>query len=148
MTPIVLLLQEKDENVANIRASLPECAFVRVRTVDEAVPLLDSHVFDLIVSAVHLEFDGSVFDFLRFAKSNPKTADVPFLFYCSLSSRFARSVRDGLEIASLSLGAEKYITMEKYDRDKLRAEFVKYLPQLDELAIFRHAQEIKQRMKA
>ncbi len=148
MTPTVLLLQEKDENVANIRASLPECFFVRVRTVDEALPLLDKQKFDLIISAVHLEFDGSVFDFLKCAKSNPKTASVPFLFYCSLSSRFARSVRDGLEIASLSLGAEKYITMERYDRDALRAEFTKYLPQLDELSLFRHSQETKLRMKA
>ncbi len=148
MTPNILILQEKDENVANIRASLPECAFVRVRTVDEAIPLLERQKFDLIISAVHLEYDGSVFDFLRYAKGNPKTLSVPFLFYCSLSSRFARSVRDGLQIASRALGAEKYITMESYDRDSLRAEFTKYLPHLDELATYRNAQENKQRMKA
>ena len=141
LVPNVLILQEKDENVANIRASLPECAFVRVRTVDEAIPLLEHHHFDLIISAVHLEFDGSVFDFLRFAKGNPKTSHIPFVFYCSQSSRFARFVRDGLEIASRALGANRYITMEYYSRDGLRAEFQKYLPQLDELASFRQSHD-------
>lgn len=140
MIPEISILQEKDENVANIRASLPECAFVRVRTIEEAIPLLEHRYFDLIISAVHLEYDGSVFDFLKFAKGNPRSSSVPFVFYCCQSSTFARSVRDGLQIAARALGADKYITMEHYDRDKLRDEFKEYLP-LSELVPFRQAQE-------
>lgn len=141
MIPEILILQEKDENVANIRSSLPECAFVRVRTIEEAIPLLEHRYFDLIISAVHLEHDGSVFDFLKYAKSNPKSSSVPFVFYCCQSSTFARSVRDGLQIAARVLGADKYITMEHYDRDKLRAEFKDYLP-LSELVPYRQAEEM------
>jgi CheY-like chemotaxis protein len=85
---------------------------------------------DLIISAVHLEHDGSVFDLLKVAKGNPSTSHIPFVFYCARSSKFARSVRDGLQIAARALGADKYITMEIYDLNQLRAEFAEYLPGL------------------
>jgi hypothetical protein len=55
------------------------------------------------------------------------------VFYCSLSSQFARSVRDGLQIAARALGADKYITMEVFDVQRLRTEFTEYLPHLNTL---------------
>jgi CheY-like chemotaxis protein len=123
----VLVLQEKPENIRNIQEALPDCETVVVRTVDKAFDCLNQGVYHLIISAVHLEYDGSVFDFLKLAKGHPSTRDVPFVFYCSQSSTFARSVRDGLQIAARALGAEKYITMEMFDVDDLRAEFLDYL---------------------
>jgi hypothetical protein len=129
MTARVLVLQEKLENIRNIKASLPECELLYVRTIDQAMPLLKNDL-DLIISAVHLEYDGSVFDLLKLAKANPATSHVPFVFYCSQSSTFARSVRDGLQIASRALGADKYITMEDFDVKELRYQFIEFLPQL------------------
>ena len=129
MVPRVLVLQEKTKNIANIEASLPDCELIFVRTIQEAIPLLRDDLH-LIISAVHLEYDGSVFDFLKLAKGSPATSRIPFVFYCSLSSLFARSVRDGLQIAARALGADKYITMETFALDHLRAEFLEFLPNL------------------
>lgn len=123
MTIRVLVLQEKQENIANIELSLPDCDLIHVGTVDEAMDRLTSDV-DLIVSAVHLEHDGSVFDFLKLAKGNPETNHIPFVFYCSQSSKFARSVRDGLQIAARAIGADKYVTMELFDSLELRDELL------------------------
>ncbi|MBX9669929.1 MAG: hypothetical protein K2X93_20065 [Candidatus Obscuribacterales bacterium] len=123
MTIRVLVLQEKPENIANIELSLPDCDLAHVGTVDEALDRLNSEV-DLIVSAVHLEHDGSVFDFLKLAKENPETSHIPFVFYCSQSSRFARSVRDGLQIAARAIGADKYVTMETFNYMELRDELL------------------------
>jgi CheY-like chemotaxis protein len=130
MVSRVLVLQEKPENIANIQDALPDCELVVVNTVDKAYERLSHGVYHLIISAVHLEYDGSVFDFLKLAKGHPTTRNVPFVFYCSQSSTFARSVRDGLQIAARALGAEKYITMELYDCCELRDQFLEFL--LDE----------------
>lgn len=130
MIPRVLVLQEKVENIANIRTSLPDCELVFVKTIEEAMPLLGKDLH-LIISAVHLEHDGSVFDLLKLAKGNPSTSHIPFVFYCSQSSMFARSVRDGLQIAARALGADKYITMELFDVEELRGEFIEFLPELN-----------------
>lgn len=123
----VLVLQEKEENVFNILESLPDCEIVPVDTVDKALIALKRDDFDLIISAVHLEHDGSVFDFLKSVKGSPETRRIPFVFYCARTSTFARSVRHGLQIAARSLGAEKYITMERFERLLLRNEFLSLL---------------------
>jgi CheY-like chemotaxis protein len=128
----VLVLQEKPENIRNIQDALPDCETVVVDTVDKAEHLLSVGAYHLIVSAVHLEYDGSVFDFLKSAKQRPSTKGVPFVFYCSQSSTFARSVRDGLQIAARALGAEKYITMELHNSEELRLQFLEFLPSLDD----------------
>jgi CheY-like chemotaxis protein len=123
----VLVLQEKAENVFNIREALPDCEIQLFDHVSQAIQAINREDFDLIVSAVHLEHDGSVFDFLKTVKTNIRFHHIPFVFYCSKSSTFARSVRHGLQIAAHALGAEKYITMEHYDRDILRDELISVL---------------------
>lgn len=123
----VLVLQEKAENVFNIREALPGCEIQLFDHVNQAIQAIGRTDFDLIVSAVHLEHDGSVFDFLKTVKTNIRFHHIPFVFYCSKSSTFARSVRHGLQIAACALGAEKYITMEHYDRDTLRDELISVL---------------------
>lgn len=128
----VLLLQEKPENVFNVQASLPDCQIEVYDNVARAIRAIAEEEFHLIVSAVHLEHDGSVFDFLKTIKSQPSLQHIPFVFYCSKSTTFARSVRHGLQIAAHALGAEKYITMEHYDRDLLRRELLELLPWIPE----------------
>lgn len=125
----VLVLQEKSENVFNIRDSLPECdihLFDHVNQALQSIAIEDN--YDLIISAVHMEHDGSVFDFLKAVKSHSRFQHIPFVFYCSRSSTFARSVRHGLQIAAQALGADHYITMERYDKDTLRQELLAVLP--------------------
>lgn len=123
----VLVLQEKEDNIRNIAECLPDCKITNVDTVHQAYSALQSQNFNLIISAVHLEYDESVFDFLEECKRHPKSKDIPFVFYCARTSTFARSVRHGLEIAAGVLGADKYITMEKFDMQKLRSEILKVL---------------------
>jgi len=134
MLASVLALQEKDENLVNILDSLPDCETEIVCTVHDALAALDRKTFHLIISAVHLEHDGSVFDFLKSVRDNQFTKHTPFVFYCSRTTSFARSVRHGLQIAARTLGADRYITMEYYDRAHLRAEFIKALSLNPELS--------------
>lgn len=123
----VLVLQEKEENIRNIADCLPDCKITNVDTVNQAYYALHRQNFNLIISAVHLEYDESVFDFLEECKRHPKSKEIPFVFYCARTSTFARSVRHGLEIAAAVLGADRYITMEKFDRQRLRSEILKVL---------------------
>lgn len=127
MVAHILLLQEKPQNIINVKQALPECQFDCVSSIEEAIELVRQKDYDLIISAVHLEHDGSVFDFLKGVKGDPNTSTIPFVFYCSQTSTFARSVRDGLQIAAKALGAEKYITMEKFEVHELRYELLEYL---------------------
>ncbi len=112
----ILILQEMEQNIINIQeALLPhnhQLTFVRHEL--KALELLVHDHFDLIICAVYLE-ESDVFDFTKAVKNHPTLKHIPFVFYCSAISTFARSVRGGLKIAAESLGVDLYVTMEKFD---------------------------------
>lgn len=119
----ILVLQELQENVVNLRQSLEPSGheLVVVSTINAAMHQLKEDQFDMIICAVFLE-NESVFDFLKNCKNDLVYRTIPFVFYCYKTSKFARSVRDGLQIAARTLGAERYVIMESFNAHVLRSQ--------------------------
>ncbi|CAN5489097.1 hypothetical protein BH10CYA1_BH10CYA1_23960 [soil metagenome] len=93
----------------------------------KAKALVLDHACDLILSNVVLENGGSVFDFLRWLKSDPVLRATPFVLLNIQPIDPAKFHTDGLRVTSRHLGAAKYISMEKLDPVRLNAELSKFL---------------------
>ena len=102
---------------------------VAVTRISEAMHFLDTkdHV-DVVVSAVHLE-EESVFDFLRKMKQSPLHKDVPFMMLCSDPGEFALAVNRSVQTAAAVMGVDKYLTMPKYDVNRLMKEIAAMIPE-------------------
>lgn len=112
----ILILQEMEQNIVNLKEALSPRGheLVVVNRELQALQTLQTQRIDMIISAVYLE-NSDVFDFLKAVKHHEAWSQIPFVLYCSAISSFARSVRGGLKIAAESLGADLYVTMEKFD---------------------------------
>lgn len=88
---------------------------IMVGTFHEAMEILRCTVFDLIVSDVHLQNGGSIFDFLRWVKGDPQISAIPFVCFSSKPPETSQYLADGVRTAARSLGAARYITMEHFD---------------------------------
>lgn len=116
----ILVLQEMEKNISNLQEALEPHGhelFVMNREL-QALNTLKHEQIDLIIAAVYLQ-ESDVFDFLKAVKAQEKYKHIPFVFYCSAVSTFARSVRGGLKIAAEHLGVDLYVTMEEFDADLL-----------------------------
>ena len=87
----------------------------KVDTFHNAMEILRSADFDLIVSDVHLQNGGSVFDFLRWVKGDPHMSGTPFVCFSAEPPEVGKYLADGVRTAARSLGAARYIGMEKFD---------------------------------
>lgn len=124
MPVLVLALIENKTQVAVLRNFL-ETAGYEVCIVDsfaKAMAILNEHPFDLIISDVHLENGGSVFDFLKWLKSHEEFRAIPFVLLSLQPGRMAKYLADGVSTAARHLGATKYISMEKFDANFLASE--------------------------
>lgn len=81
----------------------------------EAIELLEKSSCALIISDVHLENGGNVFDFLRWAKANPLTKDTPFVLLSCRPTKMAKYVEDGVRTTARLLGADLFLTYEQFD---------------------------------
>jgi CheY-like chemotaxis protein len=97
-----------------------------VTRIESALQLLQGDDIGLIICAVYLE-NGDVYQFLAEVKSNLKLQHIPFVFYCYKTSKFAQSIRTGLQVAAEYLGADLYITMERFDGELLAAQIERCL---------------------
>ncbi len=70
---------------------------------------------DMIISDIHLQNGGNVFDFLRWVKKNPSTSNTPFIILSVEPTRTAKYLEDGLRTSARLLGVTKYISMETFD---------------------------------
>lgn len=116
----ILILQEMEKNIDNLKEALEphgHTLFIKHREL-EALETLKYEEVDLIIAAVYLR-ESDVFDFLKAVKAQEGTRNIPFVFYCSAVSTFAKSVRGGLKIAARAMGADLYVTMEEFDADEL-----------------------------
>jgi len=77
---------------------------------------------DLIISDVHLENGGSVFDFLRVVKWSERTAAIPFVLFSLKPTSVAKYLADGTRITARILGAVKYIEMDIFDSARFQQE--------------------------
>ena len=86
-----------------------------VDTFHHAMEVLRTSDFDLIISDVHLQNGGSVFDFLRWVKGDPHMRSTPFFCFSAEPAEVGRYLADGVRTAARALGAARYITMEHFD---------------------------------
>ncbi|MBX9695823.1 MAG: hypothetical protein K2Z81_25785 [Cyanobacteria bacterium] len=98
-----------------------------VSSFRKAITALNERTFDMIISDVHLENGGSVFDFLKWVKSRQTLQAVPFVLLNLEPSPIARYVEDGVRTAARLMGAAKYISIDEFECSRLREEINKLL---------------------
>jgi CheY-like chemotaxis protein len=128
MATFILALLEDHENATEVKACLVECGhevFV-VDTFKKALEILCSRKIDLILSDVHLENGGNVFDFLRRVKKGQHTSEIPFILFSLKPTPLAKHLADGVRTSARYLGAVKYIEMETFNP----AEFKEHINSL------------------
>ena len=117
MTAKILVTMEHEDQ----RKLIGECLehvghkVTAVDTFHNAMEILRTTEFHLIVSDVHLQNGGSVFDFLRWVKGDPHMRATPFVCFSSEPPEIGRYLQDGVRTAARSLGAARYITMEQFN---------------------------------
>jgi CheY-like chemotaxis protein len=130
MVALIVALLEHPERAAEIRGCLESADHVVyvVNSFPRAKAILQERKFDLIISDVHLENGGSVFDFLKWVKSDHRMSAVPFVLISLEPTEMAKYLADGVRAAARYMGAAKYISMEKFDAVTLLKEIGELLP--------------------
>jgi CheY-like chemotaxis protein len=126
----ILVTMEHPEQMKLISDSLEHFGHrvVKADTFHRSMEILRSSEVDLIISDVHLQNGGSVFDFLRWVKGDPHLRAVPFVCFSSEPPEIGKYLADGVRTAARSLGAARYITMELFDGHVFRNEIEWLLP--------------------
>jgi len=101
----------------------------KVDTFHSAMEVLKSSDFDLIVSDVHLQNGGSVFDFLRWVKGDPHLRTTPFVCYSTEPKEVGKYLADGVRTAARSLGAARYVTMDNFNGPEFLREIEWLIPE-------------------
>jgi CheY-like chemotaxis protein len=101
----------------------------KVDTFHNAMEVLRRSDVDLIVSDVHLQNGGSVFDFLRWVKGDPHMRNTTFVCFSAEPPAVGKYLADGVRTAARSLGAARYIAMEHFDGPLFLQEIEWLMPQ-------------------
>jgi CheY-like chemotaxis protein len=118
LSALILGLIEEYENSNQVVKSLELLGHqvVVVDTYTKAMAILEQpNSITLIISDVHLENGGNVFDFLRWIKRNQTTSHIPFVLFSSRPTDMAKHLEDGLRTSARMLGAAMYISMHQFD---------------------------------
>jgi FOG: CheY-like receiver len=126
----ILVTMEHPDQLKLLSDSLEQFghAVARSATFHESMNILRSSSIDLIISDVHLQNGGSVFDFLRWTKGDPHMRAIPFVCFSAEPPEIGKYLSDGVRTAARALGAAKYITMEHFDAAIFRQEVEWLLP--------------------
>ncbi len=140
MHALILALHEEDQNARQVTQSLKQSGHrvIESKNFADAISALNIQQVDLIISDVHLENGGNVFDFLRWVKKNPSTKDTPFVLFSCEPTPKAKYFEDGLRTTARMLGAAMYITMEIFDSIEFRKQIDSLLPEGDRAAELVH----------
>jgi CheY-like chemotaxis protein len=125
----VIALLEDPARAEQMEICLEACGHrvTVITSFSKAKQVLAEEHCDLIISDVHLENGGNVFDFLRWAKDDFSLCDIPFIFLSVEPSELAKYLSDGLRISARLLGASKYISMDSFDAERLADEISEFL---------------------
>ncbi|MBY0359027.1 MAG: hypothetical protein K2W82_13575 [Candidatus Obscuribacterales bacterium] len=134
MTAKILLTMEHEKERELIGDCLEQVGHevVKVDTFHNAMEFLRKSDFDLIISDVHLQNGGSVFDFLRWVKGDPHLRDTPFVCFSAEPPEVGKYLSDGVRTAARALGAARYISMNDFDGSLLLREIEWLIPQTKE----------------
>jgi len=131
MTARILVTMEHENDRQEIADCLEHVGHkvTRVDTFHNAMEILRTADFDLIVSDVHLQNGGSVFDFLRWVKGDPHMRPVPFVCFSAEPKEVGKYLSDGVRTAARSLGAARYVIMPQFDGPGFLREIEWLIPQ-------------------
>lgn len=126
----ILVTMEHPKEMELIRNSLEHFGHrvLKAATFYESMEILRCSDIELIISDVHLQNGGSVFDFLRWTKGDPHLRAIPFVCFSAEPPEIGKYLHDGVRTAARALGAAKYITMEHFDANSFRQEIEWLLP--------------------
>ena len=135
MVALIIALLEHLEQHAQVEDCLSEAghAVLLVDSFSKAMVALQEQSIDLIISDVHLENGGSVFDFLKWVKSNPILHPIPFVHFSLQPTDMAKYLADGVRTAARTFGAAKYISMDKFDGAVFAQQIAELLPPAETL---------------
>lgn len=130
MVSLIIALLEHPEQHALVKSCLELAGheIVFVDTFARAKGVLKEHAFDMIISDVHLENGGSVFDFLKWVKSTPTLRPIPFVLFSLEPTKVAKYLADGVQTAARAFGAADYINMDTFDSDSFARRIAELLP--------------------
>ncbi len=131
MTAKILVTMEHESQRKQIGDCLEHSGHkvTKVDTFHNAMEILRSTDFDLIISDVHLQNGGSVFDFLRWVKGDPHLCNTPFVCFSAEPPEIGKYLADGVRTAARSLGAARYIIMDHFDGTALLHEIEWLIPE-------------------
>ena len=126
----ILALLEDDEQSKIVIESLEQSGHIVDRSANfkDAIAYLEKRGVVLILSDVHLENGGNVFDFLIWAKRNPLTSSTPFVLLSYQPTVLAKHLEDGLRTTARLLGARSYITTDRFKIGEFRKQIDSLLP--------------------
>jgi CheY-like chemotaxis protein len=129
----ILVLVEQDETSRQVVESLKRSGHnvTAAKCFSEAIRIIPTNRIDMIVSEVHLENGGNVFDFMRWVKRNPATHAIGFVMFSSQPTVTAKYLEDGLRTTARILGASKYMSMDHFDSDEFSRQIDALLPEGD-----------------
>jgi DNA-binding response OmpR family regulator len=137
MSAQILALLELDENSLQVVESLKRSGHdvIACKNFVDAIGVLQDKHIDLIMSDVHLENGGNVFDFLRWVRRNASSLETPFIMFSSKPSEMAKYVEEGVRISARMLGASMYVSMDSFDSDELRKQISSFLPAVNQAVV-------------
>jgi CheY-like chemotaxis protein len=128
----ILALLELTENSHQVVESLTLSGHnvIACDTFTKAVAILQQpHTIDMIISDVHLENGGNVFDFLRWLKVNSVANGTLLVLFSFRPTALAKHLEDGIRTSARMLGVAMYITMNSFDSDEFRKQIDSLLPE-------------------
>ncbi len=130
MAALIVALLEHQEQHAQVTGCIKQAGHevVVVDSFARAQAVLQKRSFDLIISDVHLENGGTVFDFLKWVKSVPSLQPIPFVLFSLKPTTVAKYLADGVQTAARTFGAAKYISMDEFDTAVFAREISELLP--------------------
>lgn len=125
----IVALFEDAGHASAMKSSLEAAGYelLVIDTFTKAKEVLKLIPCDVILSDVHLENGGSVFDFLRWVKTDARLSSIPFVLVSLKPTMLAKYLSDGVRTCSRVLGAAKYISMDTFDSDRLLKEIAELL---------------------
>ena len=148
MSVQILALLESDENSRQVVTSLTLAGFdvIACRAFTEAIEILKTRpTIEMIISDVHLQNGGTVFDFLRWLKINGTSSSTSLVLFSFRPTKLAKHLEEGIRISARLLGVAKYITMETFNADLFCKKIESVLAQQQGFMDHQLAEKIKLR---
>ena len=120
----ILALLEDPKNLQQVSECLEQSghSVLRASRFDVAMQILEHQHVDLIVSDVHLQNGGDIFDFLVRLHISPLLQNIPFVCFSFQPTELAEYLATGVQTAARILGATCYISMRVFEPTEFAAK--------------------------